>query len=649
MNIKIQHILLFLFCSPMLLAQTTFQEFKATKSAKESLRLAERMMNQEDYEIAVRQLRHTIKIKENFTVAHRLLGKSLLEIGDYKNAVKALERSFELDDKLSRAALFECGEAYFKMGDPELAMYYFNRYDKMKDNRYTNVKKESGLEISYDLILEDRKRNCSYIFNIDSTQVYDPPILMSKSVNSKYDEYLPTITNDGKKLVFTRRNKKKNEDIYFSEKKDTTWMTGKAYGSSINSENNEGMAKFETHGRTFYFAGCLREDTEGGCDIYKATLDDDEEVEVIRLEGNLNSSGWDSQPSVSCDGTKMFFTSSREDGLGGGDIYMSSLLPNGTWGVAKNLGNVINTKGDEEAPFIANDGKTLYFTSTGHPGQGDGDIFISRFKNGAWSKPLNLGPSINSPAKEIGIYVQGNGKTAYFASAREGGLGGLDLYYCELLEEVRPIPMVHLEGLITDKETLQPISTTIKISSPGGNLFSVQSDEDGWFFLCLPGNKGYSFQIIEEGYEYFIDAQYLDSQDNTVNHQLAFQLVPQKNAKTIAIRKGVPIREKRVQFFFEFDSYQLTQKAKNELKELAKLLNKDKNWKVEIVGYADNSGSDAYNKKLSEKRAKSIVNFLAQYGVTIDKVIRAEGAGAITGNRNEDNRQSRRVDVVLRK
>ena len=648
MNIKFQHTILFLLCCPMLWAQTTFQEFKATKNAKESLRLAERMMNQEDYETAARQFKHTIKIKDNFAVAHRLLGKSSLEIGEYKQAIKALERSFELDDKLSRAALFECGEAYFKLGDPELAMYYYNRYAKMKDNRYTNVKKESGLEVSYDLMLDERKTNCEYIFNLDTTQIYEAPTLMSKAINSKYDEYLPTITSDGNKLVFTRKVKKKNEDIFYSQKKEEEWTNGKAYSSSINTDKNEGMAKFETHGKTFYFAGCLREDTEGGCDIYKATIQNDDDVEVNRLEGKLNSDGWDSQPSVSCDGTKMFFTSSRVDGFGGGDIYMSSLLSNGTWDVAINLGNIINTKGDEEAPFISNDGKTLYFTSTGHPGQGDGDLFVSRYKSGNWTTPINLGPSINSPSKEIGIYVQGNGKTAYFASGRKGGLGGLDIYHTELPKDFQPIPMVHLEGLVTDKETLEPISGTVRISS-SDEKFVTQSDEEGWFFLCLPGNKGYSFQIMEDGYEYFIDAQFLDAQDNTSNHQVALQLIPQKGGKKVAVRRGIPIREKRVQFFFEFDSYQLTQKAQVELKELSGLLNRDKGWKVEIVGYADSQGSDSYNKKLSEKRAKSIVTFLGQYGVTIDKVVKAEGAGSIASGYKEDNRQSRRVDVVLRK
>ena len=649
MNIKFYFITLLLFLSQISFGQ---DEFKATNNAKESLRVGERLLNKGKLEAAAKQFRHTVKIKKNFAVAHRLLGKTYLELGDYQKAIKAYEQSFELDDKLSRAALFECGEAYFKMADAELALYFYNRYERMKDNNYTNVKKESGLEVSYDLMIDERKMNCNYILNLDKDMIVDKPLNMGKNINSKYDDYLPTITSDGRKFVYTRKIKDSNEDVYYSNRKnDETWSNGKAYGNSLNTDENEGMARFEMHGKAFYFSGCMREDTEGGCDIYKATLKDEEIVEVSRLEGHLNSSGWDSQPSVSCDGSKMFFSSTRESGLGGGDIYLSQLMPNGDWGVPENLGKIINTPGDEEAPFIANDGQTLYFTSTGHPGQGDGDLFVTKFINGQWTKPTNLGYPINSPGKEIGMYVQGNGKSAYFASERADGTGGLDIYAFELPEELRPLPMVHLEGLVTDVSTNEPIATTIRIKDSDKLDFTATSDETGWFFLCVPGNKGYSFLIEETGYEYFVDAQFLDAQDNTSNNQVELQLTPTEDkVKTVAVRKGSPVREKRVQFFFEFDSSELTSKAQNELKELSKLLAREKDWKVEVVGYADNTGDAAYNKKLSTRRAKSIVNFLNESGVTIDNVIKAEGKGAISGSSYDDSgSKSRRVDIVLRK
>ncbi len=649
MNIKFYFITLLLFLSQISFGQ---DEFKATNSAKESLRRGERLLNKGKFEAAAKQFKHTVKIKNNFAVAHRLLGKTYLELGQFQEAIKAYEQSFELDDKLSRAALFECGEAYFKLADAELALYFYNRYERMKDNNYTNIKKESGLEVSYDLMIEERKMNCNYILNLDKSMIVDEPTNMGSSINSKYDDYLPTITSDGKKFVYTRKIKDTNEDVYYSNRKnDETWANGKAYGNSLNTDENEGMARFEMHGKAFYFSGCMREDTEGGCDIYKATLKDEEIVEVSRLEGHLNSSNWDSQPSVSCDGTQMFFSSTRENGIGGGDIYLSQLQPNGDWGVPENLGEMINTAGDEEAPFIANDGQTLYFTSTGHPGQGDGDLFVSKFINGLWTKPTNLGYPINSPGKEIGMYVQGNGKSAYFASERADGTGGLDIYAFELPEELRPIPMVHLEGLITDVSTNEPIATTVKIKDSEKLEFTATSDETGWFFLCVPGNKGYSFLIEETGYEYFVDAQFLDAQDNTSNNQVKLELTPEEEkVKAVAVRKGSPVREKRVQFFFEFDSSELTTKAQNELKELSKLLAREKDWKVEVVGYADSTGDADYNKKLSTRRAKSIVNFLKESGVTIDNVIKAEGKGAITGSPYDDTgSKSRRVDIVLRK
>ncbi|HFB99534.1 MAG TPA: tetratricopeptide repeat protein [Phaeodactylibacter sp.] len=648
MNLKFVYIFILFLVTQSVLAQGD-KDFHATSNAKESLRIAERLMNKGKFEAAAKQFEHTIKIKDNFAVAHRLLGKVYLEMGEYKKAITAYEHSFEIDDKLSRAALFECGEAYFKLGDPELAMYFFNRYEKMKDLNYTNVKKESGLEITYDLMLKERKENCQYVLNLDKSMVMDEPFRLGKNINSKYDEYLPSVTSDGQKLIFTRKRKDQDEDIYLSKKENNQWKKGKAYGNSLNTDKNEGMARFEMHGKAFYFSGCMRSDTEGGCDIYKATLQKDDVIKVTRLEGHLNSHEWDSQPSISCDGTKMFFASTREGGHGGGDIYLSSLLPNGEWGVATNLGSVVNTEGDEEAPFIANDGKTLYFSSNGHPGQGDGDLFISRFENGQWTTPINLGYPINSTGKEIGMYVQGNGKTAYFASERIGGTGGLDIYTFELPEDLRPIPIVHLEGFVLDKNTKAPIATKVSISNSDEN-FTAYSDETGWFFLCVPGDKGYSFQINQQGYEYFIDAQFLDSQDNTSSSQVTMELVPKNDVKTVAVRKGSPIREKRVQFFFDFDSYELTVKAQNELKELSKLLNREKDWKVEVVGYADKTGSAAYNKKLSEKRAKSIVNFLEKYEVSISKVIKTEGLGAIAGSPYDNTgSQSRRVDVVLRK
>ncbi|MEM9918588.1 MAG: OmpA family protein [Bacteroidota bacterium] len=625
-------------------------EFFETNSAKRSLQFAQQLINKKKYPQALKQLKHTIKIKDNFAVAYRELGRVQIELNDLEGAIEALEKSFDLDEKLSRAAFFECGEAFFQLNDLEKAKYYYQKYREMEGQSYVNRSKESGLETGYDLLLKQRDQNCAFIAKMDTANVYDYPVRLGNAINSVHDDYLPTITADGNQLVFTRQGKRDDENVMISEWKKGKWQSSRSFGSAINTKKNEGMAKFEAHGKAFYFAGCMREDTEGGCDIYQATLQDGEVQEVHRLEGELNSHFWDSQPAITCDGKMMFFSSSREGGIGGADIWVSKLSRDGEWSLPQNLGTQINSEGDEEAPFISSDGKTLYFSSTKLPGQGDGDLFVSRFQGGKWTHPVNLGYPINSPAKELGIYVQGDGQTAYFSSARRDGNGGLDIYQVKLPENLRPDPIVHLEGYVVDATTGEPINTHINIGREGQKWF-VESDEKGWFFLCLPGNKGYSFQVEEKGYEYYIGAQYLEAQDNAIPATVEIALLPVAGGRSEFVAKGVgEITEKRIQFFFDFDSYDINSETMTDLKALTSLLHEEEDWKVEIVGYADNSGDVKYNQQLSEKRAKAISSYLKRNGITINKVIRDEGRGSIGDKTNkEESKQFRRVDVILRK
>ncbi len=631
-----------------LTAQTAVELYETT-NAKKSLRAAQALVNDGRYKLAKKQLEHTIKLKDNFAVAYRELGTVNMELGLYEAAISAYEHSFDMDPKLSRAAFFECGEAHFKLAIMDKASYYYRQFKEMKGKAYANKAKESGLEINYELLLPEREENLAYIQNMDTTS----PVKIhweGNRINSIEDDYLPTITNDGQHLVFTRKEKHRDENVMVSKRQSTEWGKAKYFSNKLNTKENEGMAKFEAHGKAFYFAGCQRADTEGGCDIYRAAVRNGEIGEVTRVEGQLNSHYWDSQPSISCDGKSLFFASSREGGLGGADIWVSYLQANDEWSAAENLGNAVNTAGDEEAPFISSDGNTLYFSSTGHQGQGDGDLFISRKINGRWSKAVNMGYPINSPAKELGFYLQGDGKSAYFSSARGGGEGGLDIYSFDLPADLQPAATVHLEGYVFNEATQEPIACEVTIGRDK-DKWTMQSDESGWFFLCVPGNKAYSFQVNVEGFEDYIEANYLMSQDNTTPIKVAIPLQPKtaisEEPQPKLVAKGHTVIEKRIQFFFEFDSYEISKNTAFQLNSMADLLKKEAVWKVEVVGYADQSGDAAYNQKLSEKRAQAIVDYLSAQGVT-NSIVRSEGKGAIAGDKDKENR-SRRVDLVLRK
>lgn len=642
-----------LFIFLLLPALTFCQEkggFVATTNAKKSLQYAQQFINDNDLDQALKQLRHTIKIKEDFAVAYREMGKVLLEMEKYREAKDAFETSFDLDPKLSRASYFECGECCFQLGELDLANYYYDKYTELKGSSYANADKESGMEITYDYRLEQRLINIAYLAQLDRSTYADLSISnLGEVINSPTDEYLPTITSDGFQLVFTRTDKKEDQNIMISEKVKGTWGDSRPFSDKINTSKNEGMARFAPHGKSFYFAGCMRADTEGGCDIYEASLEQGRIGKIDRMDGLLNSRAWDSQPSITCDGQTMYFSSTRQGGMGGADIWMSTLQSNGEWSAAENIGGMINTPGDEEAPFISSDGKTLYFTSTGHEGQGEGDLFICRKDlNKRWGKPQNMGFPINSPAKELGIYVQGDGITAYFSSARAGGSGGMDIYQMQLPEVFRPDPIVHLEGMVVDEETGEPIATKVRIGRES-QKFEVQSDEEGWFFMCLPGNKAYSFMVQEKGYDHYISAVYLEPQDNAVPVKVDITLLPQRAPKPELVSRGPQIKEKRVQFFFGFDSYILNKDSQTDLDQLATFLKRDKEWEVEVVGYADAVGNKEYNKQLSEKRAKTIVSYLNDSGLELEQVIRKEGLGSIQMINDSEGNKSRRVDVILRR
>ena len=639
---------LFLVLTLHMIAQTDHKSFVETSNARRSLLIAEDEIRAGDLIAAEKQLEHTIKLKKNFAVAYRELGKVYYLLNKYEKSIEVFKTSFEIDSKLSRAAYFECGDAFFKMGKNDMAKYYYDKYDKMKGRRYLNKNKESALELEYDERLIERRANLAFSSKMGKPQKTATNI--GQNINTKNDDYIPSITNDGKHLLFTRRMlDSKSEDIYISKKnKNGEWSESVKLGSSINSKKNEGMAKFATHGRHLYFAGCHREDTKGVCDIYKAYFKDGKVAKVESLEGDINSDSWDSQPAVSCDGKTLYFSSIRSSGFGGADIYVSHLSEDGLWSEPENLGNIINTKGDEEAPFIASDGKTLYFTSNGHPGQGQGDIYMSRWDGKQWSTPENLGPGFNSTGKELGLFIDVNSKSAYFSSSKYGGEGGLDIYEMELPPKFRPDATAQLEGYVIDAVSKKPVESLVMVGTDK-KVRKIQTDKDGWFFLCVPGNNAYSFQIDKDGYEYFVEAIYLGKESLEKTTRFKIELQPAKVYQPTTVKTKMEV--KREQFFFAFDSYELSHESRAKLDQMIATIQADDSWKIEVVGFADTKGTAAYNKKLSKKRAEAIVAYLGSNGIDTQNVIRTEGRGSTSEGLQAkgSDKFDRRVDVVLRR
>jgi outer membrane protein OmpA-like peptidoglycan-associated protein/Tol biopolymer transport system component len=632
----------------LVLAQVHCQnnDIVTTNNAKQSLVIAQNLLSKGDNQKAIKQLKHTIKIKEDFAIAHRLLGKAYYDTGQFENAADALERSFDLDRKLSRAAFFEAGDSYLRLQGTEKAEYYLGIYQEMKGKRYANAEKESGLEKSYDLYYESKLNNLAYIESLDTTNT-SIKIYPLTNVNSEDDEYLPSLSNDGRYLLFTREVDKVQEDIFITERTETGWGDANENPILINTSKNEGMAKFEPHNRKVYFAGCQRSPDRIDCDIYESEFKDGQLESETKADEKINSTAWDSQPSVTCDGKVLFFASTREGGIGGSDIWFSTKDEKGNWSYPQNAGVNINTEGDEEAPFIAKDGAHLYFTSNFHPGQGEGDFFVSTKENGHWGAPVNLGYPINSPGKELGLFVMDDTEHIYFASEREGGKGGLDIYFAQMPEISRPEKVFPVVLKVIDKTTKEIIPNQAVVVGYDKKNIKHTSDEEGNIYMCLQANKAYSYRISREGYKFYVEAHFLEEYILTAAQTLYLEIEPKqvkpeyegedRHTKTI------------VQVYFDVDSAEIPESDFEKLDRIARLINKYDDWDVNVIGFADNTGNKDYNYKLSQNRADTVIAYLAtKCSQKIEQKINSSAQGAVNGNlTEEEKRQSRRVDVIL--
>lgn len=606
-----------------------------------------------DFQRAIRHFEKALKAQPDLVVAKRLIGQCYAFLGKYPEATNYYLQVVKADSMFSRYLYFELGDTYYKMGQAELALDYFNTFDRLQDTSLVEFGLHSVAERAEELIgldrLQSNIRACQN--SLDSVKFINVTeiVNLGKAINSKEDDYFPFLTNDQLSLYYTRKTGTADEDLLYSEWRNESWKKGEKI-KATTTDTPEGMPTLVRNGRQLFFTACSRESVAGPCDIWEAVVDADHIERINPLQNPLNSEYWESQAAVSCDGRQLFFASNRPGGLGGTDLYMSERLPGGNWGPPVNLGAPVNTPEDEEAPFISNDGQTLYFSSTGHLGLGEQDIFMAWWDERLqrWSTPINLGPPVNGPHRELGFYLSANGKMGFFASNRPGGEGGMDIYRFELDEKLFGEPITFVEGVVKDSVLLSPIAATVQINGRA----PVITDEEGRFFLCAGADEMLDLRLAVDTYRPYHNQFAIPHWENRTSFPLEVLLRPQHSflADIEEEENNRPPREKPAEFLvrhsilFDFDSAELTQPEIERMIALVASLEGRNIQRVEIVGFSDDIGAQTYNLQLSEDRAKHVAVFLLNRAIDVDD-IHIEGKGTVQNDRPRE--ENRRVEIKI--
>jgi len=485
---------------------------------------------------------------------------------------------------------------------------------------------------------------------------------LGKPLNSAFSDFAPVISADGSFMIFTSRRpvtekeiqkKKESKENVYSARYDTTtkkWTEVKRLGELVNQpEKHNSAIALSNDGQTML----LYRGDEGNGDIYQSTLKGDEWSEPIKLPEPINNADYqETSASFSPDGKTIYFVSNREGGKGGKDMWFCTQDKNSKWGKAKNLGSTINTKEDEEGVFIHPDGKTLYFSSKGHNSIGGYDIFKSTFENlsagqtvGKWTKPINLGKPINTPDDDVYFVITADGKTGYYASAKTGGIGEKDIY------QIRPVEkkqdkgpkLTLLKGIVSDKLSSAILGSDIEITDNVENevISKIKSNSaTGKFLISLPSGKNYGITVKSEGY--LFHSENFDIPDSAAYSEVTLIIHLEK----MIVGSKMVLRN----IFFDYASDSIKIESLSELERVYNLLIDNPNMRIEISGHTDNQGSLELNTKLSNARAKSVVEYLIKRGIASSRLEYKGYAYSqpIASNDNEEGRQlNRRVEFKI--
>ncbi|HEC42782.1 MAG TPA: tetratricopeptide repeat protein [Bacteroides sp.] len=595
------------------------------------------------YDNASAALMEAGKADPEFIEAWLLLGQVQTDAGNIEEAAAAYRKAVEIDPLFFPNVLFFLAESDRMLGNYYDARVNYEMFLLMPNT--LGKMREAALESS---------TSCDFAINAVENPVEFEPVNMGPNINSANDEYWPNLSADEKMLVYTmllpidvnnpvfRGNRQ--EDLYFSMFEGDAWQPARNVGPPLNTPDNEGAQSISGNGMLMVFTGCMRDDGYGMCDLYFSENRNGIWTIPRNIGAPVNSKYSEKQPALSSDGRTVYFSSDRPGGLGQFDLWKSTLGDDGKWSRPENMGANINSSGFDQSPFIHPDNKTMYFSSTGWPGMGNYDIFLSRRSSDtSWSEPVNLGYPINTHHSEQGLIVNSRANRAYFSSNRLESMGQ-DIYYFELYDDARPNRVSYMKGKVYDDETGRPLGAKfelIDLETTKTIISSSSKPETGEFLVVIPVDADYALNVSRPSYLFHSENFAFDKvYEHTKPFYLDIGLKPIKVGESITLRN----------VFYRTDSFSLDPYSRVELDKVVGMMEKNPSLVIEIGGHTDNIGTDSHNITLSGRRAEEAMNYLASKGIASERIT-SKGYGMkepVASNDTEEGKaKNRRTELKI--
>jgi outer membrane protein OmpA-like peptidoglycan-associated protein len=665
-------------CFNLSFAQNEFSHGKLQRMAKKHTARAE-------YEAAREKLHEALKIAPDRFILNYELGLSYYYNSPHKElAIPYFERALQLTvkDTVSEI-LYYLGDLYQHKGKLDIAKDYYTRMKAFVSNNKDGVALLADVNTRIAQCLSGK----AYAVAVDKKVKIEN---LGSNVNSGFSDYAPVLAENGEMILFTsrrpdesgksRRNDEDDkfyEDMFIAKRtKDGGFepavrflMTDKYVGMLPNSSSHDAIVSISADEKKLF--------TFNNNSIWLSELTSDGNWKgPVKLDQTINAKrSYQPHASLSADGKTIYFSSNRKGGSGKLDLYKSELKEDGTWGPAINLGNEINSKFDEDSPFITEDGQRLYFSSKGHSSFGGYDIFYSDFVDGKWTKPVNIGWPINSPADDIFYQPSKDGKHGYFSSSRTEGLGEMDIYKLTFITSPEFNNCIAV-NLASDPKIDFIIPDTILIGQeyvftgfhneiPNSVIDNVYWNFGGEEYFEgtakrefeTVGTYDIKMEIHAFHQEKFTINDYCVSRKITVVKDLPQQILADNEKKVSEETKVPPVKEETLAVkpdkdaviakvektkdivrpdlsaiklktvYHEFNTSRLDQTATEALDKNIEILKSNPDLKINIISHTDSRGAAEFNLRLSERRAKAAANYLVSKGISTKRIKTIKGLG----------------------